>query len=327
MPQSNDAVTFVLTLADQWLARALGVIIKPPPKLRLPTADKVIGSTQVKQVQTRLKKMPEKEVKRYEATIDAAKSDEERDYLAKSLASNHSVDEIETFAKKIKGKDAKWMQDNLKLTSNTSGRGVKQQWSMSCNATTVQAVQAELDPIYALKLHQENKDLTTADNTDGTKVNTKLAEEQKAMLETKYAGSVKGAVGYAGKAVARDGQGGAGRWADDLLNARSKTTGLKYSTTSLSAKDYPMDKALKDLDSALSKGRPVPLVIGDGGASANAHYVLATQMDEGPPKQYTIHDPWDGITVTRSAEDLSKGKINLAGWNQLSSMELPSEAN
>lgn len=324
-----------------WLAKALGIWAPPPPKQRLPSTPKptggtptptpqakpVVGSTQKGQADARLNKLPEKDRKRYDTIVASAKSDSERGYLTKALASNHSIDEIEAFSKKIQGKDEKWQQDNLKLTSNSSGKGVKQQWSHSCNATTVQAVQAELDPIYALKLHEENADLTGANDSDGAKMNPKLAAEQKAMLESKYSGGVKGAVGYAGKAADRDKAAkGSGRWADDLLNARSATTGLTYSTKMLDSKTYTIDKATADLDKALAKGQPVPIVIGDGKASATAHYVLVTQMDPGPPKQYTIHDVGAGVTVTRSADDLTKGKINLSGWNQIASIEVPAEA-
>ena len=48
-------------------------------------------------------------------------------------------------------------------------------------------------------------------------------------------------------------------------------------------KTYPIDKATADLDKALAKGQPVPIVIGDGKDSATAHYVLITQMEPGPP--------------------------------------------
>ena len=307
-----------------WLARVLGVMITPPAKARLPDKKVIIGSAQKERATKLFKLMTVKDRKRYEAVIKNTKSEDERDYVTKALGTSHSMDEIEAFAKKIEGKDADWLQNNLKLTGSTTGTGVKQQWSHSCNATTVQAVQAELDPVYALKLHEENKDVSAADDFDANKVNPKLAAEQKEMLETKYAGGVAGSAGFTGKAVARKGKGGVGRWADDLLNARSATTGLKYNTKFLDA-TYTVDKATKDLDKALARGNPVPIVIGDGGAAATAHYVLITQMEEGPPKEYTIHDPWDGITVNRSAEDLVNGKINLAGWNKMASMELPAE--
>ena len=222
-----------------WLAKALGIWAPPPPKQRLPSTPKptggtptpkpsakpVVGSTQKGQADVRLNKLPEKDRKRYDSIVASAKSDSERGYLTKALASNHSIDEIEAFSKKIQGKDEKWQQDNLKLTANSSGKGVKQQWSHSCNATTVQAVQAELDPIYALKLHEENTDLTGADDADGAKKNAKLAAEQKAMLESKYSGGVTGAVGYAGKAAARGkGAEGVGRWADGLSTHPGRCT-------------------------------------------------------------------------------------------------------
>ena len=35
------------------------------------------------------------------------------------------------------------------------GKGIKQQWHDSCAPTTMQAMMGELDPIYALKLHEE----------------------------------------------------------------------------------------------------------------------------------------------------------------------------
>src|SRR5260370_11017841 len=268
-----------------WLARALGVIIPPPPKSRLPARKQAIGSSERTRADARLQKLPEKERKRYDALVKEAKSDDERDYVAKALATNHSVAEIEAFDKKIHGKDAAWMQNNLKLTGSTKGTGVKQQWSHSCNATTVQAVQAELDPIYALKLHEENPDLTKADEASGTRKNPKLAAEQKKMLESKYTGKGGGAAGSSGTAAARSkGELGSGRWADDLLNARSATTGLTYTTKFLD-KNYTLDKATQDLDKALAKGQPVPIVIGDGAASASAHYVLVTTLDPGPPKQ------------------------------------------
>ena len=99
-----------------WLARVLGFVLAPPPVSRLPATKKVIGSSQSARADARLLKLPEKEKKRYEAVAKEAKSDEERDYVGKALAANHSVSEIEAFAKKIRGKDAAWMQDNLKLT-------------------------------------------------------------------------------------------------------------------------------------------------------------------------------------------------------------------
>jgi len=179
-----------------WLARVLGVMITPPAKARLPDKKVIIGSAQKERATKLFKLMTVKDRKRYEAIIKNTKSEDERDYVTKALGTSHSMDEIEAFAKKIEGKDVDWLQNNLKLTGSTTGTGVKQQWSHSCNATTVQAVQAELDPVYALKLHEENKDVSAADDFDANKVNPKLAAEQIARIGTKGYGQPAGGNSY-----------------------------------------------------------------------------------------------------------------------------------
>jgi hypothetical protein len=66
--------------------------------------------------------------------MDATKSEAEKQYLLKGVAAGHTVAELKAFAKKVQGKDAKWMRDNLSLTGSSTGTGVMQQWSQSCNA-------------------------------------------------------------------------------------------------------------------------------------------------------------------------------------------------
>jgi hypothetical protein len=82
---------------------------------------------------------------------------------------------------------------------------------------------------------------------------------------------------------------------------------------------------MKDVEKGLKCGHPVPIVIGNG-IGQFTHYVLVTALDKGPPKAWTIHDPWDGITVAREVKDIKAGKINLAGSNQITALENPSAA-
>ncbi len=253
--------------------------------------------------------------------MDGAKSDAEKEYITKGVASGHSVKELQDFAKKIQGKDAKWMQNNLSLTGNSNGRGVEQQWSMSCNATAVEAVRGQMDPIYALKMHEDNPNLDQADDSNATKLNPNLAEDQRKMLTSAYTGKATTYKG-GGVAVARGAKGGQGRWADDLLNNASDSTGINYTTKKIGA-GTTVNDAVKAIDAGASKGEPVPLVIGDGPSAYN-HYVVVTGMDKGPPKTYTIHDPGSGTTVVRTEDQLKKGAINLSGWNQISAFEDPS---
>jgi hypothetical protein len=200
---------------------------------------------------------------------------------------------------------------------------VKQQWSTSCNATAAQAVRAQMDPLYALKLHKQNPKLDQADDTDATKLNPKLAGEQKKMLTSPYAGA-RGPMA-AGVAFKRDDPAsvGVGRWNDDLLNKNSRSTGLTYTPVAVGP-GMSVDDAIVKIDDAVRLGRPVPLVIGDGGAMATAHYVVVTGMAEGPPKRYTIHDPGTGQTFVRTEADIKNNAINISGWNRLAAIEAPS---
>lgn len=292
---------------------------------------KIIGSAQRDRASKKLEGLSEVDRERFNKLADDAKSPEELDYLTKALAANHSVDDIEAFAKKINGKDKDWLQNNLKLTGDTSGEGVKQQWGHSCNATTVQAVRGELDPIYALKLHEENTDLSDADDSDGAKTNPKLAAEQKKMLESEYTGDFAGK--HEGEAVKRDDvhTDGSGRFADDLLNDMSETTGVEYKTERIDT-TYDFDKAAADVDAGVSKGHPVPLIVGKAksdtatsGEYTTSHYVLVTGSDPGPPPTWTIHDPWEGKTVTHNVQDIKDGKADIGGgWKQLAAIENPS---
>ena len=276
----------------------------------------IVGEAQNARADAVLNKLPEADRKEVQALMDSAKSQAEKQYLLKGVAAGHPVAELKAFAKKIEGKDETWMRDHLSVTGSSTGSGVKQQWSQSCNATAAQAVKAQMDPIYALKLHDENPKLDQADNTDATKMNPKLAAEQKSGLESDYKGSVAG--GKKGVAAPRTG-GGSGRWADDLLNNQSDTTGITYNTQ----QNPPIADAVKAIDSGVGKGQPVPIVIGNA-ASDFRHYVVVTGMTKGPPKQYTIHDPGSGKTVVRSEAQLSGGALNLSGANRITAIENPS---
>lgn len=284
---------------------------------------KIIGSAQKARADKQLESLSEEDRKRFNKLADAAKTPEELDYLTKALASKHPIGDIEKFAKKINGKSKEWMQNNLKLTGDSSGKGVKQQWKMSCNATTTQAVRGELDPIYALKLHEENKDVTKAKDSDATKVNPKLAQEQKDMLESPYAGGVAGLAGVKGEATNRgDKKNAAGRWADDLLNNQSDVTGVKYATKKV-AGSYDKKAAMADIEDGLKKGHPVPIVVGNS-AKGFSHYVLVTGRNEGPPPSWTIHDPGSGKTTTTSVKSIKDGTARFGSYKQITAVEDPS---
>ncbi len=248
--------------------------------------------------------------KKYRALLDGAKSPKEKQFIAKGLSARHSVVELAAFAAKIAGKDDTWLRDNLSLTGAPDGTGVKQQWHDSCGPTTFEAVMGELDPLYALKKHEDNPKLNQADNTDSEKLNKDLADDQKAIL-----------TGGGGVATNRNTK-GRGMWVTDPLNKISASTGLSYENKTI-PDGGTVEDGIATLNDATMKGEPVPIVIGNGSKDF-AHYVLVTASDPGPPRYYKIHDPWSGETVTRSEKQMRDGELDIAGGlNQLEAFAKP----
>jgi hypothetical protein len=312
----------------KWISDLLAFVgLGPKPKPAPPKPKKgennrttpkpPLGDAQSKRALKKHDALKKEDRDRFDRLLKEAQSPRERLYLWKALSAGHPVSDIAPFADKIRGKPDQWLDDNLRLTENSSGVGVQQQWSHSCNATMVQAVRGEMDPIYSLQVREENPNLGKTDGADGTKENPTLAEEQRAMLESDYTGALGPMSG--GVAAARDdASAGSGRWADDLLNNMSATTGARYTPT----KDPTPEAAISSIDAGLADGYPVPIVIGNG-TGQYTHYVVVTGKTAGSPAGYSIHDPWTGKTVTRSAEDIKNGTLDIAGSNQITSVEVP----
>ena len=333
LAQVASGVVHAVEGAAEAVGRALGIVHDPapvpPPKPPAPAPAKPaapppsVGPVQQKRADAAKAKLSPDDQTKYQTLLDGAKSEKEKVYFAKGLASGHSVAELQGFQAKIAGKDEKWMQDNLSLTGDSNGKGVKQQWMMSCNATTAEAVRGELDPLYALKMHEDNPNLTQRDNDDGAKLNPNLAADQKALLET------DDGTGYKGKALSvnKDTE-HKGRWNTDLLNNVKDSTGVEYKNTKIGDGGLTVDQAVDDIKANAEKKIPVPIVVG-ASTSNFAHYVLVTATDAGPPRTFTIHDPATGTTVTRSEDDLKGGKIDIGsdtkggGYMKLSAYEKP----
>lgn len=314
MPDTAEAPAGIAEDLINWAAKHIGFFSPPPKKKRADKAKaEVIGSAQKKRAGDTYKELSKEDQTKFDGLKKSAKNDTEKSYLDKALASQYSVKDIESFAKKINGKDAKWMQDNLKLTGNSKGEGIKQQWQDSCNATTVQAIRGQLDPIYALKLHEENEDVSKA-STDPSVAkpdvkNKKLAAEQKSWLESKTDGT-----GHAGKAVARGKGGGSGRWGADLMNNLSDVTGVEYTNQIVDGTKYKLDDAIKDINKGLKVGHPVPIVIGNPSNPNQRfqHYVLVTGATS-DAKSWLIHDPYGGKMHTVTLANIKANKVNVAG--------------
>ncbi len=279
----------------------------------------ILNKYQAARFELKYQALSSSDKRRFDKLLANAKSDAERDYIKKALAAGHPVSEVEPFADRIRGSSSEWQQDNLSLTMDSKGKGVQQQFGHSCNATMVQAVHGELDPIYALKVHDQNPNFASVNDANALAANPSLAAEQQAMLQANYTGALGPMNG--GVAVDRANPNGAGRWADDHLNAMSSTTGVTY-TPQLNANNP--GPSLAAIDAGLEQGAPVPIVVGGNTANnAYGHYAVVTGSLDGPPKSYIIHDPWTGDTITQPASALQNNTANVAGWSQLNAVEVP----
>ncbi len=285
-------------------------LFKSKPQRPVPRAD--LGKPQQDRASELMEAMPDDDRAKVQKLLSQAKGDEKK-YLTKAVASKHSAAELEVFYKEIAGKDQKWMDENLHLIGLSSGKGIKQQWHDSCGPTTVQAMMGELDPVYALKLHKENKDVTKSNEADGEAMDPKMAEEQRAMLEDRGGGV----------AVSRDQHEGTGKGMNitNLLGDQTPKIGLKFSLEGTET-DEKMTKGLNDAAIALKKGLPVPVRVG---GAAGGHAVLMTGIDDGPPRRISFHDPWDGKTLVFTEEQIKTNKINIAGWTKMTHVWAPSE--
>lgn len=279
---------------------------------------RILTANQAMRAQNALNNMSPEDQARFAELMANAASENERLYLLKALAAGNDIDALETFAGRIRGQNDQWMQDNLRLTGSSTGTGVQQQFSHSCNATMVQAVRGENDPVYALQVHDQNPNFGSVDNANPMAQNPNLATEQQNMLTSGYSGS-QGTFAGGTAAPRNNPAAGSGRWADDLLNQQTPNTGVTYNTQT----DPTPQQAVNNIDQGLANGAPVPIVIGNG-AGQYTHYVVVTDADysQNPPT-YQIHDPWTGQTVTRTRDDIQNGTLNVAGSNQVTATENP----
>ena len=284
---------------------------KPQPEK--PIALGEIGTPQLDRANKLLEAMPPEDKAKIQKVMDGA-TPEAKKYLTKALASKHSAAEIEEFSKKIAGKDQKWMDEHLHLVGQSDGKGIKQQWHDSCGPTTVQAMTGELDPIYALKTREDNTDVTDVNEDDGEAMNKAMADEQKKNLED-HGGVAKPRA--PGKSA-----GGKGMPLDDLLSEQTDKVGVKFDREDLSSDDG-MTKGLDDAQKSLKSGLPVPVRVTDG---AGGHFILMTGVEDGPPRKYSFHDPWDGKTVVYTDEQIKKNQLNIAGHSKMSHIYNPSAA-
>jgi hypothetical protein len=292
---------------------------RPTPNTTSANHPLVAGKFHADKAAARLAQLSEQEQGRYKAILARGANQLEQAYIMKAFAVGHDLDAVESFANEIRGKGAAWLRNNLHLTASTTMTGVMQQWSHSCGPTTAQALFGDIDPLFALDVNKNNPSINKADDRDGTKLNPDLAEEQRVWLEKAMPDGRQG-----GAATARAaGNQGRGRWCEDVFTEGVQDLGLTYKANFLGGA-YNLERAMADLDKALDRGLPVPLVVK---AQTSSHYVLAIRVvNVNGQKTYIMHDPWTGQTTARTEEQFKNNTLNLSGNNTLMAVSIPIES-
>ena len=155
-------------------------------------------------------------------------------------------------------------------------------------------MKAEIDPMYARKLHQEFIH-------NSTNLTDKIAIEQKEVLEKPLGGKAPGI------AMPRGTSGGFGSFLDLVLNDQvSKYTQVNYSMNKIdpnttSNREFELD----NVADKLKAGVDVPIAA----AFPNnvEHFMYLTDVrGSGDDQSFLLADPWHGKTVWMTREELAR---------------------
>ncbi len=199
-------------------------------------------------------------------------------YLTKALAAGNTLEDLEWFVGAIEGQSDEWLRANATLIGDAP---LVQSFTDSCVPTVAQALQGELDPVYALR-HRLAGSVSEIDDEDPSRFNPEVSAEQQEMLE-----------GLGGVAVPRSEKGGRGvpnnKAYESLADEAGAESGIDYS---LHDTRGDPEAALELLDRNLTWGIPTPTGIGSQSAG---HALLAVERrGEGEDAEYLIYDPWLG---------------------------------
>ena len=280
--------------------------------LWLVTGPEVITEYQAKRVPDAVEKLSRKEYETLRLDLWMAHTITQKAFIVKALAAGRKMKDVDKFADAIRQRSDQWLRDRLNVVeeapSSQTGPGIRQQWEMSCGPTTVQALHAQNDPIYAL-------DLTGGGDVTQVGKNAQMKKEQGKIL--KGQGSVPTELGTAGS----------GAWVEKDFNRLKAETGITYPWTPVTAVDpaNPADgavaKALVKIKAWLNEGIYIPIVIG-GSPNSTAHYNIILRYD--PKSGYLIHDPGKGHSgwVTTSMIMTNTMSPPLA-WSHLAGYDTP----
>jgi hypothetical protein len=264
--------------------------------------------------------LPEADYTTLRTVLAIAGSDTERAFILKALAAGHGMTEIAEFALIIRDMSDPWLIQQLNVVQVTStadttgGSGIIQQFGNSCGPTSVQVVNAEADPIYALSLNSAGGVTTSAPTeatNPGTAPNQVMAGEQRNILLSNMP--------LGGNAPTDRTNPAGGAWVERDMSARKAATGVEYTRRDVPG-DLAVDDALAIIATNVSAGIHVPIVVGQTPGDT-AHYVVVISKDA---TRFQIHDVATGDVVWRTAEQFRRSQLALpSGHKALSCIAEP----
>ncbi|WP_225877331.1 peptidoglycan-binding protein [Streptomyces resistomycificus] len=288
-----------------------------------PELNEILTANELERSGRALEDLPPAERARMEKLLADAKSPQEKAYLMKGLAAGHGVDEVETFAGKIHGKDPDWLREHLApITTaadsmddqgtqynganvNTDDQSFYSQgWSQggdgsegTCVASSTVAARALVDPLYAL-------DLTggpSGQEDDPDAFRQRLVEEQHRVHLEGDGGANWNSMDLTGKT--------------EVLNKEvSPDTGSSYELQRVPTAEARRD-ALPEIEKAVAEGKPVPIgVEGFDENDKRSGHAMMIVAQEGDMLQ--IYNPW-GTTTWVSEDDFVNGGMAKASDNDL----------
>jgi hypothetical protein len=203
------------------------------------------------------------------------------------------MSEIIFYASDIRGeKSEKLAQISTSIDPYWGNNSLQQRWNHSCGPTSAQGMKAEIDPMYAMKLHKEF--VHSLDMTD------KIAAEQKEVLEKPLGGQAPGI------AVPRGAPGGLGSIGHLVMNDQiQKYTQTQYSLNNIPNTNEGRGNELDRVAEKLKAGVDVP--IGAAFPNGSEHFMYLTDVHgSGNDQKFLLTDPWTGTTSWMPREELIK---------------------
>ncbi|MFD0821827.1 hypothetical protein ACFQ0D_26725, partial [Micromonospora zhanjiangensis] len=266
----------------------------------------ILSTAQLRRAGDLLDALPPAERQRFDELLARAGSSVERAYLMKALAAGHGVEEIDSFADRIRGRSEYWLRTQLSLVDpgargpvTHGGTAVRQVDGTTCGSTSILIARAMNDPIYALSLTGTGEDGEVPTFADRLR-----AEELRIHDATNTTWPQRL---------------GTSPWGvSDELNEHADSFGARYDWRLVDdTSPGSVNPALDDAIGAVDAGHTVPVLIGD---SYPAHYVLLVGHEGG---NLIFYDPSGNMAVV-SEDDFRNGNTSALGYHHVQGVIVPS---